>query len=342
MLRGLAKTNLNGGIYHPGRRYELPKKMEVGVAFLELVEEKNGEHRVTVKDVAERAKVSWHYANAVMKEYKETDYLADPFQVHDETIKARATTTLHLNVEEEIYMLALRAEDPKQPNIDYIKELYESYGRMVSSSFITRWFQNRFEFRGDFKKPNLVPLDKWRPTNIKSYLEYRMKVDELPHHHMFCFLDEKHLANKDAIATKGQEDPLTGRLDCTIPVSGDFRETYSLMAVISANPDKKKHVEYHIDTLNGDSIVFYCFISYLISSGWFLHNEILIMENATIHTGGAADVVNDLLWDTIIDGLPLHVLVIYLPTRSPELNPIKLIFSHPCSLYPCMPVPTEY
>jgi hypothetical protein len=77
------------------------------------------------------------------------------------------------------------------------------------------------------------------------------------------------------------------------------------MAVILANPDKKKHVEYHIHTLNGDSIAFYCCISFLISSGWFLHNEILIMDNATIHTGGAADVVADLLWDTIIDGPPL-------------------------------------
>jgi hypothetical protein len=95
--------------------------MDVGVDFLELIEEKNGVHRVTVKDVAERANVSWHYANAVMKEYKETDYLADPFEIHDESIKAHVTT-LHLNVEEEMmFMLALRAEDPKRSNIDYIK-----------------------------------------------------------------------------------------------------------------------------------------------------------------------------------------------------------------------------
>ena len=50
------------------------------------------------------------------------------------------------------------------------------------------------------------------------------------------------------------------------------------------------------------------------------------MDNAAIHTGGAAENIEDLLWETIIDGAPLHVLVIYLPTRSPELNPIELIF----------------
>jgi hypothetical protein len=324
MLRGVSKPNANGGIFHPGRRYELPKKMEVGVAFLELVEEKGGARHVSVKNVSKRAKVSWYYAKAVMKEYKETDYLTDPFEVHDEILKARATT-LHLHVEEEMFLLALRAESPKRPNIDYIKELYETYGRVVSSSFISRWFKKRFEFRGDFKKPNLVPLDKWRPTNITSYLEYRMKMEQLPHHHLYNFLDEKHLANKDAIEMKGRVDPLTGQLDC-IPVSGDFRETYNLMAVISANPDKQKHVEYHIDKQNGDAVAFYCFICYLITVGWFLHNEILIMDNTRIHTGGAAKNVANLLWETVIDGLPLHVLVIYLPTRSPELNPIELIF----------------
>jgi hypothetical protein len=31
-------------------------------------------------------------------------------------------------------------------------------------------------------------------------------------------------------------------------------------------------------------------------------------------------------WETIIDGQPLHVLVVSLPTISPELNPIVLVF----------------
>ena len=50
------------------------------------------------------------------------------------------------------------------------------------------------------------------------------------------------------------------------------------------------------------------------------------MDNAAIHTGGVAEIVPDILWSTVIDGRPLHVLVLYLPTRSPELNPIELIF----------------
>jgi transposase len=41
---------------------------------------------------------------------------------------------------------------------------------------------------------------------------------------------------------------------------------------------------------------------------------------------GNARVIEDMLWETMVDGCSLHVLVIYLPTRSPDLNPIELIF----------------
>jgi transposase len=67
-------------------------------------------------------------------------------------------------------------------------------------------------------------------------------------------------------------------------------------------------------------------MTYLIANRFFLYNKFLLMDNATIHIHGNARVIEDMLWETIVDGFPLHVLVIYLPTHSPELNPIKLIF----------------
>jgi hypothetical protein len=38
-----------------------------------------------------------------------------------------------------------------------------------------------------------------------------------------------------------------------------------------------------------------------------------------------AAIVKDLLWDIVVDGEPLHALVVYLPTRAPKLNPIELL-----------------
>jgi hypothetical protein len=114
-------------------------------------------------------------------------------------------------------------------------------------------------------------------------------------------------------------------MDC-IPVSGDFCKTYNLLAIISANPAKEKHIAYHVGKENGDSVAFYIFVCSLITIGFFLQHVVLVMDNATIHTGGASENIEELLWNTVIDGHPLHVLVIYLPTCSLELNPIKLIF----------------
>jgi hypothetical protein len=46
----------------------------------------------------------------------------------------------------------------------------------------------------------------------------------------------------------------------------------------------------------------------------------------SILSSGEADYIVILFWEILIDGRLLNVEVVYLPTRSPELNPIELIF----------------
>jgi hypothetical protein len=70
-----------------------------------------------------------------------------------------------------------------------------------------------------------------------------------------------------------------------------------------------------------------------------MHDKILVMDNAAIHTGAEAEIVEDLLWYMVVDGRPLNVLVVYLPARAPELNPIELIFLHSSSSNPLILVP---
>ena len=100
------------------------------------------------------------------------------------------------------------------------------------------------------------------------------------------------------------------------------------MAVISPNPDKPVPMEYTIGEENGTSEAFVGFMTYLIAKIFLHHHEFVVMDNARIHSMGNATVVKDMMWETIVDGLPLHILVIYLPvpTRSPELNPTELVF----------------
>lgn len=320
---GLVHPNRNGGYYHPGCRYEFTKKMSVGSAYLELWQEFYP-IEPSINAVAKRAKVGWNYADRVVTELQHTGTLIDPLTYGDRTRFSLGVGEC-LSVEEDVFLLSLRAEDPGRPNLDYIAHLQEAYGKTVSSQFISNWFKKRFKYSGDFRKPNLVPIDKFRPGNIKRYLEYRVLLDLYEDHTRFNFLDEKHLVNKDVLPTKTRADPLTGFLDA-IPVSGDFREAYNLMAIILANPRKRQPVGYTLGKENGCGASFCYFIHTLIVGRYFWHDEVVIMDNARIHTGGDAEIVEDMLWTTVIDGRPLHVHVLYLPTRSPELNPIELVF----------------
>jgi hypothetical protein len=118
--------------------------------------------------------------------------------------------------------------------------------------------------------------------------------------------------------------PLTGRTKFA-SVSGNFQQTYNMIACISGKPLKQKHAVYTIGKDNGTSASFMSFCLLMVESGW-LDDGILVMDNAAVHTGHEAQDLEQWFWELIVEGRPLHVLVIYLPTRSPELNPIKLIF----------------
>jgi len=327
ILNAIVLTNENGGFYEVGRRYGIVKKREVALAFLRL--QATSPDPVSIKLLARQAKVGWEYAKSVVLELiangGSISNLVDPaITYHNKTTKD-GNYRCRLSAEEEMFLLSLRAEDGKRPNLSYIHELFVSYGKVVSSSFMSRWFHKRFQHSGRFKKPNLVPLDKFKNENILKYHEYVDKMALLPDKTKFHFLDEKHLVNKDVLPNKTRADPLTGYMDAIL-VSGDFREAYNLLAIISANPRKQKPVHYVIGKDNGNSTSFTAYIMELITCKWFEHGDVLVLDNAAIHSGGEAGSVEDYLWDTIIDGRPLNVLVIFLPTRSPELNPIELVF----------------
>ena len=111
-----------------------------------------------------------------------------------------------------------------------------------------------------------------------------------------------------------------------IPVSGDFREAFNIFAGVSYNPNKPLPCFHGITINNGTSETYVEFIKKAVEVGWLVHDDIIIKDNARVHTGGAATDLEDWLWDHEVDGRPLRILVLYLPTRSPELNPIELIF----------------
>jgi transposase len=89
---------------------------------------------------------------------------------------------------------------------------------------------------------------------------------------------------------------------------------------------KLASIAYHITKERGNACQFVAFIKMLIISGYFEHQEILVMDNACIHSNRDVECIAYYLWNTVIYGRPLHIKIVYLPTRCPELNPIEFMF----------------
>jgi transposase len=196
----------------------------------------------------------------------------------------------------------------------------------VSSAFVTQWFKKRFDHPGTSRKPNLVPLDKFRSKNLVQHFDFCAIIDEHPDKTVFNFSDEKQVVNKDALPCKIRACPTNGFMDFIPVSSGDFRDAFNLFTAVSANPDKPHPVAWMIGQENGDSHSFVAFVNHLIVSGFIRHGKVVAMDNARTHTGGVAEMAADLLWNAVVDGRASHVLATCLPTRSPELNPTELVF----------------
>ena len=77
----------------------------------------------------------------------------------------------------------------------------------------------------------------------------------------------------------------------------------------------KLHEEANDATEFSESVELACTV------GFFHNGDVLVLDNAAIHYGGENSVLEDWLWDHF------GVLLLFLPPRSPELNPIELVWN---------------
>ena len=171
----------------------------------------------------------------------------------------------------------------------------------------------------------MIPVDKYRPKNIKTYEEYLKYVADLP----ACklkFGDEKSIKGSELWSRKARPDPFTGRSDGQ-PVPSDFRNTYCAMGLCTVDPGVSPFL-YTIGKENTDSASFFAFILNAVGVGWLHRGDFLVLDNAQLHSGGCANIMQEYLWyyESPFDGLPLNIFVVPFPTRSPELNPIELLW----------------
>ena len=188
------QKNENDGLYVNGEPYDITKKLEVLLVYYEVADENIG--RIPcAREVARRVKVSKSFVYKILTEFNLLGYLADPtFAIKRAAQLMRRRTKIY--PEASLFLLALRYENDLCPLVDYREELQRGLGLSVSVSTIDRFFKTRFDFAGNLRKPNLVPLNKWKPANIAAYHRFITIIAPL-NHWMFHFLDGKHIVNKD-------------------------------------------------------------------------------------------------------------------------------------------------
>ena len=140
------------------------------------------------------------------------------------------------------------------------------------------------------------------------------------HRKRLVFADEKLLKGCEMFSRKGRADD-NGNLPPLVVIP-DYSNTYCIMGLLHCNRKKDAaYLAFSIGEENHDSFCFREFISVSVASGVLEEGDILVVDNASIHVSGENDDLDEFLWEEF------SILMIRLPTYSPELNPIELIWN---------------
>ena len=194
--------NSNDGCYANGRAYFICEKYQIKRTYDRMKEENNG-NRPNIAKIARAAKVS---RGTVEK--KENEILTQNRVVSPDENRARQPIGpgVHtISTFDSVVLMMLHNEDPTRCNRDYAKQLFAANGTIVSESTISRFWNGAFDIKGSFVKPNLIPIDKFRPENIANgheFVEFMIRQDM----RRVKFGDEKHLKGSELYCKKKQDE----------------------------------------------------------------------------------------------------------------------------------------
>ena len=201
---------------------------------------------------------------------------------------------------------------------DYRKRLYEFTGTLVHETTISRIFNHGFEIKGSLCKTNMVPYDKFRPENLERAIEYLLMLSAFDRSRI-KFGDEKHLKGAELWCRKTRRSVITGDIP-PMMTHPDFRNTYTIVGMCGIDL-LTTPLFYSISQGTNDAQNFAEYIELAILSGFLKPGDVLVLDNAAIHTGGENTILEDFLWDNF------RIFILLLPARTPEWNPIELVWN---------------
>eukprot|EP00594_Rhizosolenia_setigera_P015463 CAMPEP_0178958698 /NCGR_PEP_ID=MMETSP0789-20121207/11798_1 /TAXON_ID=3005 /ORGANISM="Rhizosolenia setigera, Strain CCMP 1694" /LENGTH=376 /DNA_ID=CAMNT_0020641455 /DNA_START=63 /DNA_END=1193 /DNA_ORIENTATION=+ len=318
--QGTVLVNENGGFYLAGKKYGVLDQLRVATKYHQIIEEKG---KCTCRALAEATNTSRKFTNKIINELKKNNGCLDCVLEHKKNRpqkKGKRRTSYGsrtFDVADEIVLLKLREEQPTRTLASYQRHLFHQTGTFASISLIASWFLYNFDYRGSMVKTSMVPVDKLRPDNILRYLEYTQIIKGMDVSRI-KFGDEKHLKGAELFNKKVRKCPITGRVEAIL-VDSDFRNTYTIIGFCGISGNFP--FDHYIHDSTNDARTFCWAVEAAIFKGFLLPGDILVLDNASIHRFRDSVNLEDWLYDNY------NILLLFLPARSPELNPIELLWN---------------
>ena len=306
---GLA-TNQNHGVYRRGLPYDVAAKLRVASALRRTTS------NINVSATARECGVSTWFVRKIRDEMiANGGGVVDPRTLKQGRVYGPGVKTF--DEVDQTVLLYLYIEQPYRSNSSYADNLYAITGTVASPSTISRWFNHGFPISGGFRKPNLIPLDKFKPENLWRAEEYLYALERIAPHRL-RFGDEKLIKGAEVYCRRTRRNVLDGTVPAIITPS-DFRNTYAVFGMCGINEDTPP-LYWRIHNSNNDAIEFAYDIEQALCIGYLAYNDVVVLDNAIIHSGGSNKYLADFCWRHF------QVFILFLPTRLPEWNPQELVW----------------
>ncbi|CAJ1968912.1 unnamed protein product [Cylindrotheca closterium] len=209
-------------------------------------------------------------------------------------------------------LLYLRQTNSKRTLNDYKHSLRFLTGTDCSTQLISACSTK--PLNGSIMKTLKVPRDKLTLDNINRFLTYKgitQRIDPC----RLKFGDKKHLRGNDLFDAKVRRNPLTGEVEL-VTVNSDYLFTQHNITGICGIAGQRPF-DYYIHDGTNDAATFRDCLLRSIQKDFLVRGDVLVLDSAEIRGYKENYDLEGYLY------IKYGILLLFLPTRSPELNPIE-------------------
>jgi len=313
------QTNQHGRVFENGKAMDMAEKVRIGHEILNaMLDAEEQGTKINISSLSRQCKTSRATITKIRDELNEFGRVLRPEEISLKKSVQRGVGIRSLTDVDVFIIVQMYAYDPSTTLRNYVKFLFLQTGTVVSKSTISRFFVHGFPIRGSMCKPNLIPFDKFRPANFEKALIY-MHIVSCIDPKRIKFGDEKHLEGRELWCRKVRRSIFTGEIPGLI-THPNFIMTYTISGFCGIDR-RVSAMRYGITMNNNNSESFSTNVVLAVSSGFLQQGDVLVLDNAAIHTSGTNSDLESWLWDNF------RIFLLWLPARTPEWNPIELVWN---------------